>query len=238
MLRILRKSACVFFICLASAGCASRSGSVKPPELEYQAPIISEEVGISGSVPLIDGTIEEGEWQDAEIWEFSGGGKLYLLTTSDDLYLAVRALPKGMIVGNVFMYRGDEIIILHSSAALGTAVYQREGDHWKKTRDFEWCCRSRIDDQISREARLTFSEKEGWLGANSFLGAENELEYKILLEGMESAIAVNFLWADDSVAKQVWPEGLTDGVSWPVQGGFPEEMEFTTWDWYKLSFPN
>lgn len=234
MSRICCQAAGVLMICLVIAGCAAANTSSATP-----SPDLSDQVGEQdpvgrGILPEIDGSIQAEEWKDADIWNLEGGGQLYLLTAGEHLFLAVRALPPGMIAGNVFLSAGNEIKVLHSSAALGTVVFQQDGDTWQKIKDFEWCCRSRVDDQSSREARTAFYDREGWLGANSFLGAENELEYKIRLEGSESAVALNYLWADGSAAKQVWPAGLSDGISWPSEGGFPDVMEFSPGKWYPL----
>jgi hypothetical protein len=234
MSRIYCQAVGVLMVCMLTTGCVPVNTSPAAP-----SPDISEQAGEQhsagqGILPEIDGSIQAEEWKDAEVWNLEGGGQLYLLTAGDHLFLAVRALPPGMIVGNVFLSVGNEVKVFHSSAALGTVIFQQDGDNWQKIKDFEWCCRSRVDDPSSREARTALYDREGWLGANSFLGAENELEYKIRLEGSESALALNYLWADGSAAKQVWPAGLSDGVSWPSEGGFPDLMEFSPEKWYPL----
>ena len=139
-----------------------------------------------------------------------------------------------MIAGNVFLAEEDRIMILHTSAALGTALYHESGEQYEKIKDFTWCCRSKIDDEASLVAREKFYAEEGWLGTNSFLGIENELEYKILLEDPPDKVAVNFIFADGDGDKQVWPVGLKDGVSLPSSGGFPEIIEFSVKDWISL----
>jgi hypothetical protein len=63
-----------------------------------------------------------GEWDGAVVETFSDGSQLFLVHCDGYLYLAIRANTPEMIVGNVFVERGDEIAILHSSAALGTAL--------------------------------------------------------------------------------------------------------------------
>lgn len=216
-------------------GCRAEPAPFQTPTLDDQRSALDPGSGISSSLPVIDGSIQEGEWQDAVVWDLEDGGQLYLLLSEDHLYLALRALPQGMIAGNVFLSSKDQIRIHHTSAALGTAVYQSDGDQWLKVKDFEWCCRSRIANLDSLAARQVFYEQEGWLGANSFLGAENELEYLINLDGTEIALAVNYLGVDEVDAKQVWPAGLTDGVAWPAPGGFPDRMIFSPGDWYELS---
>jgi prepilin-type processing-associated H-X9-DG protein len=229
------KATYLFVLSLIFMGCTSQGSPVRSPAPESAAQALQGERGIPDDLPVIDGSIHDSEWENAQTWDLKGGGELFLLAAGEDLYLALRVLPPAMIAGNVFLYSGDEIRVLHSSAALGTAVFQQVGEKWQKVEDFQWCCRARVDDQNSRDARQAFFERDGWLGANSFLGSENELEYRIRLEGLETALAVNYLWADGSAAKEVWPAGLADGVSWPSQGGFPDELEFTPGEWHPIS---
>ena len=139
-----------------------------------------------------------------------------------------------MITANVFISNEEGINILHTSAALGTAIYQPEGDTWQKTRDFEWCCRSTLDNVSARAMREAFYKSENWLGINSFNGNENELEYKISLSGSEEFLAVNFLQVDNIEDKFVWPLGINDGPAQPTIGGFPETLDFSPENWFNL----
>ena len=184
--------------------------------------------------PTIDGTINDQEWQKATDHYFKDGSEVYLMVSGGHLFLAIRATGGGMIAGNVFLGERDRISILHTSAALGTALYQKEGDQYRKIEDFSWCCRSKIDSEASRLVRGDFYTEEGWMGANSFLGTENELEYKISLEDQPEKLAINFIHADGEEDKQVWPVDLEDGVSLPSSGGFPDLIEFSIEEWISL----
>jgi hypothetical protein len=62
-------------------------------------------------------------------------------------------------IASVFVANGDEIKVLHASAALGTAVYKRHGKRWKLVRGFEYSCR----DPNDIAARQRFFAREGWL---------------------------------------------------------------------------
>ena len=190
--------------------------------------------GAGSDHPVIDGTLHPGEWDQADLVLFEDGSELYLLQSEEYLYQAVRAIPAEMVAGNIFINEGDRISILHTSAALGTAIYQDEGDTWRKIQDFEWCCRSRTENEEARASREAFFDQDGWMGINSFLGNENELEYKIRLTGSEEYVAVNFLRADNPAQKQVWPIGLTGGPAQPNEDGFPETMDFSPENWLNL----
>ncbi len=205
---------------------------VAPLPNDQETPPVVEMTG--DLAPVIDGVIEPDEWDQAVVDYFEDGSELYLLRSGEFLYLAVRAIPAQMIAGNVFLNEGDRITILHTSAALGTATFQKENTTWRKIEDFDWCCRSRIETDTVSEARADFFISEGWLGINSFLGNVNELEYQIHLPESGQSIAVNFLWADDPDRKQDWPIGLSDGVAAPAAGGFQETMDFSPDNWFLL----
>ncbi len=182
--------------------------------------------------PMIDGIIQPGEWDQADVEYFEDGSELYMMRSGDYLYLAIRALPAEMIASNVFLQQGDRVSIFHSSAALGTAIYQQKGESWQKVKDFVWCCRSKIDNESGTAAREEFFEQSNWIGANSYLGNENELEYKIRIIEPAQALAVNFLRAENPDSEKTpWPVGLEDGSVQPSPGGYPETMDFSLEQW-------
>ncbi|MCJ7715700.1 MAG: hypothetical protein MUO54_04175 [Anaerolineales bacterium] len=187
------------------------------------------------TAPVIDGMIQPGEWDQADRQLFNDGSEIFLLRSDEYLYLAIRALPAEMIAGNVFLLQGDQVSIFHTSAALGTAIYQKAGDTWQKTRDFDWCCRSKIDSEGATAAREEFFEREDWFGANSFIGTENELEYQIRLERPAQALSVNFLRVSNPEAGKIpWPADLVDGSTQSSPGGFPEILDFSLERWGNL----
>jgi len=186
------------------------------------------------SSPVIDGVLQPGEWDQADLYYFEDGSELYLLHSGNHLYLAIRAGFVEMIAGNVFLHNEDQIFIMHTSAALGTAIYQENVDTWTKVKDFEWCCRSKLDSDTSRADRESFFVQEDWIGINSFIGNQNELEFKIRLTGSEEYLAVNFIRADHIEDKYVWPVGISDGPAQPTIGGFPDTLDFSPENWLNL----
>lgn len=109
-----------------------------------------------GEVAILDGTISAEEWQDARQEVFSEGGELLLMHNNGYLYLGIRANTDDMIVGNIFVEQGEHIAVLHSSAALGTALYSEVGDEWQRTKGFEWRCRSTGDGASAKAERENF----------------------------------------------------------------------------------
>ena len=190
----------------------------------------------SGSTPAIDGTITDGEWDGAAVEAFSDGSELLLIYADGDLYLGIRSNTPDMIATNVFVNRGDEIAIMHSSAALGTAIYQRSGDQWEKTQDFNWQCRDSSSSDSAKAARAKFLQQEGWLANISYMGNPEEVEYRIELSEDVLRVAVNFLRASNLSEKIPWPINLDDDCIKPTPGGYPDSLSFSPDQWVTLEF--
>jgi hypothetical protein len=185
----------------------------------------------AGSAVVLDGVISPDEWDSASVALFGDGSELLLMHADEFLYLGIRSSTPDMIVGNIYLMRGDRVSVLHSSAALGTAIFQHTGDRWKRVQNFTWRCRDIGFSDASQAARVEFLQQEGWLAANARMGTPNELEYQIELAESISAIAVNILQA---LEPNPFPTGLDDDCVQAFPGGIPEEMHFSIEDWVKL----
>lgn len=205
------------------------------PDKAANQPVVSVPQGIS---PTINGAISLGEWDDATIETFADGSELLLLHADGYLYLGIRANTTEMIVGNVFVNSGEEISILHVSAALGTALYQQETNVWQQTKAFEWCCRGTSDSASAQTERDDFFQREGWVSINSRVGTPNELEYQIKIGDQPIRLAVNYLTVSSSPddEKPPWPAGLDDDVIKPTPGGLPLQFNFAPERWVILDF--
>lgn len=187
-----------------------------------------------GQPSTLDGTISSGEWDRALIETFADGSELLFMKDEEFLYVGIRAKEPGTIAGNVFIQRGDEISIMHSSAALGIAVYQRDGDSWQLVRDFNWRCRDTGDSEAAQAERAEFLHEQGWLAANGLMGTPNELEYKIKIPEQDFRLAVVYIKSTPPYEKVPWPADLDDDCVYPTPGGLPLEMHFTPQSWGSL----
>jgi hypothetical protein len=185
----------------------------------------------AGTSPTIDGTISPGEWDGAAIADFADGSQLFLMQAGDYLYLGIRAIESGMVAGNVFIQRGDKIVILHTSAALGTAVYRQSEAGWHQVQDFTWRCRNTSDSDAARAERAKFLAEEGWLAANSFVGAPNELEYQMKIPDQDFRLTVVYIKATHPYEEIPWPANLDDDLTKPTPGGFPSTFGFKPEKW-------
>lgn len=187
-----------------------------------------------GKSPIIDGTMSPGEWDGAVVKSFSDGSELFLMYSDGYLYLGIRAKTSEMIVGNIFIEHGDEIAILHSSAALGTARYQKGMGSWQQTQGFVWRCRSTDNSEAARAERDAFLKEEHWVAANARMGLPNELEFQIEMTNETMRLAVNFLTASNPNVKIPWPPDLNDDCIKPTPGGLPAQFHFSPDKWATL----
>ena len=187
-----------------------------------------------GNPPTLDGTISPGEWEQAAIESFADSSQLLLMQDGEFLYVGIRANETGMIAGNVFIQRGDEIHILHASAALGTAIYQKSEDRWQQIQDFSWRCRNTGNSEAAQTERAKFLTEEGWVAANGLMGTPNELEYQIKIPDGDFRLAAVYIKASPPYEKIPWPPQLIDDTILPTPGGLPDSFYFSPAQWAML----
>jgi len=202
--------------------------------VEEEIPLPSLVIRVPGSdapLPVLDGIISPGEWDQAAVSLFEDGSELLLMHADGFLYLAIRSNGPEMIVGNIYLQRGEKVSVMHSSAALGTAKFAWHDGAWMRTQNFTWRCRDIGFSDAAQAKRADFLQQEGWVAAISRMGTPNELEYKIGLTEEISALAVNIL---QELTPNPFPAGLADDCVQAFPGGIPEEMQFSIEDWVKL----
>ena len=229
-------------ILFLSSGCREDNSSstsvtfdTPPPAPPTEVPTsLTEQSTISvpqGKPLAIDGTMSPSEWDSAGVETFSDGSELFLMYSDGYLYLGIRANTTEMIVGNIFINRGDEIAILHSSAALGTALYEKGVGSWQQTQGFVWRCRMTDHSAVAQAERDAFLKEEHWVAANARMGSPNELEYQIEVTNETLRLAVNFIKASNPNVKIPWPNDLDDDCIKPTPGGIPAQLHFTPDMW-------
>ena len=183
----------------------------------------------TGASPIIDGQLSLGEWDMAETVELSNNGVLAFIYADNAIYVAIDADVLGIV--NVGILRNDELWILHSSAALGSAIYQSQDDGWKMIKTFDWCCRSTPN---ASEYEQLFSTEE-WLSTNQYQGNQYQTEYKILIPSDGIFISVTYLYRDGSGAA-FWPKTLEeiDLLRFNSQPQVGDIAVFSSDQWAKL----
>lgn len=185
--------------------------------------------------PLIDGSLSPGEWDAAREESFRGGSRLFLLTDSKYLYLGIRSNFAGKVMGNVFIQRGDTISILHTSGALGTAIYQQGPEDWRLIQDFTWQCRDTSNSQAIPVECNAFLDQEGWLGSMSYMGNPEELEYQIELTADPMHVLVVFENLEYAGLKYLWPAQVEINSGELTHGYSPATLSFTPEEWAEIT---
>lgn len=193
------------------------------------------------AAPLLDARLAPGEWDTARVVRLGDGTELRLQHDGRFLYVALRATSTGF--SSVCASDGDVVHVLHASAALGHAEYQRSGTQWDVRMPFTFGLRTREDTPAARAERDAFLREHGWLGTTMYQGDRMQKELQIPLSFMGGAnprIALAFM-RDTPGARTptaTWPARLRDGCSAGqlVRGFDLPHPGFDPAHWVRLTF--
>jgi hypothetical protein len=222
-------------IVVASALCAVTGFAVADGESQSRPAVDSRSASTVIEAPrkpaaTIDGVLSLEEWEGAIAASTADGGELMLMHDGDSLFVGIRSRRRGY--GSLCLGRPDEILVLHSSAALGTAVYRKEGGHWKRARQFSYCCRAR-EESAERQELL---RKDGWMASIGLMGSPEEMEYQLALKGDEVPLAVVYQMGTNRETAHWWPESLEDdclGLTF-IEEDPPEVLDFFPETWLRV----
>ncbi len=221
---------------VASCGTAEPTGTPVPPTDTPVPDGLTIDVP-RGNPPTLDGTLSSDEWSGAQKTELAGGGELLLVHDGSYLYLGIRAKANG--VGSICVAQGDEIAILHASMALGTAIYKKVEEGWRRTRNFSWSCRDTIDSPQAQAERIEHLQKDHWLANNMGMGTPEEMEFQIAIPEGSLRLAVTYLeisgLGSDSVVW--WPANLDDSCRnrHLIEGRAPGMLRFSPEKWITVT---
>jgi hypothetical protein len=206
----------------ASCSSADTTTTAAPPGRILEVP--------SGEAPMIDGIIGTGEWDSATSTIMTDGSPVHWMFTDETLYVALDGGAVGAV--NLAIATGDEIWILHSSAALGSALYVHEGSTWTLSHAFNWCCRSTTDDTDRRN----LLDEESWQANIGFTGDVGVVEYEVAVPWVGGLVAVSYQTEASDPA--YWPADLSGEAEADLIGPWPEAEEFNLDEWYLLEATN
>ena len=146
------------------------------------------------------------------------------MSSGETLYLAIETDRVGAV--NLALATEEELWILHSSAALGSALYLPGATTWELSHGFNWCCRISTDDS----ARQSLLENEGWQANIGFEGDAGVVEYQVELPWIGAAIAISFVTDADTEA--FWPTDLSASAQEQLVGPRQPEVDFRLNEWY------
>jgi hypothetical protein len=164
-----------------------------------------------------DGRVLAAEWQGARRTSLGETGTLRMAQQNGTLHLALEDGADG--IASVFLYDGERVYVLHASAALGTAVFERStAGRWLPVQDFTYAARN-PDDVAAREA---FRRTHGWLanvtppGSARQFGADRE--FLVDLAHFRGPGPLRFAAGylhlrPGAMSVDGWPADLQDGVT-------------------------
>jgi hypothetical protein len=234
------KYAISFFLLIFAVGCVSieptPSQDPEPTKTdvpETQTPVSGPSSLLDvpvGEPPVVDGVLSPNEWVNAAHTTMSDDSDLYWVYANDMLYVAVKSLNMGSM--NLAIQYEDQVRILHSSAALGSAIYEKRVDGWHLTQDFSWCCRSKINfDEMEQ-----LFQDEGWLATIGYLGTPGEVEFQVVVPDGEVRVAVSYMFSESQVS--FWPEDLSQSAVDQLKGIRNDFEDFHLDQWVTLSIPD
>ncbi len=192
----------------------------------------------SGSMPVLDGTLSAGEWDDALRIALDARTTLSLKHAEGALFLGLSARTTGVV--SPCVVRGSDVWVLHASAALGTAIYGQDGETWRQSEGFSWDCRTTGFGEQALAEREAFLAREGWLGTIGYLGAPTHFEVRVeLLDRDSMTILFLFLFLGSGFPRQVvtWPDLEEPGdYAELITGPVPENVAFDVTTWARLAF--
>ena len=212
-----------------------RCATPATPQTEAGDTVVIGSKGVpSGDPPTIDGILESDEWERAAVETLCDGSELLFTRADDYLYLGIRSITSEMIGANIYLEGSDQINILHTSAALGTAIYRQEADSWQQIQDFDWRCRDTANSADAQAERSAYLQENHWLAANSRIGASDELEVQIKLTDDLQHLAVSMFRSSTPDERAFWPPTVDDDCIKPFPGGLPTVLQFTPEHWATL----
>ena len=179
----------------------------------------------SGAAPVLDGSLTEDSWAGALATPVGDGLTLMWLHDGDMLFLGSRHSRRGSV--NLWVADGDRVRVLHSSAALGSASYQRQSDGtWQLEHGFDWCCRSGGDT----ESLDALWAAEGWVASIGTIGTRGEVEFRVDIRA-ETRVAVS--WVGPTGDAVTWPADLPEAEAASLYG-VPADIGSFHPEWWPL----
>jgi len=179
-----------------------------------------------------DGRIGPAEWAGARTLIGQDGATLLALGDETALRLAVRSEGPGILT--VWISHAGRVRLLHASAAIGEAAYERTDDGaWRRAADFTW---DRSHDAASRRAHLA---AHGWLASITPDWDRNEREFTLDLAALprDARMAVSFGAGEHFDTLFVWPASVRDDTRLGdmQRGTLPERAHFQPDEWSTLA---
>jgi hypothetical protein len=182
----------------------------------------------------LDGRIGEAEWKASSSRDMEGGGKVHLMVRDKLLYVGIRGPAAG--TAHVCVNSGEQVRLLHVSAAVGSATYSQGEVGWRLQSPFAWSLRDPASGGAASIERAAYLQKEGWVGTVSRMGPDREIVIDRSRFGsnrLRLAVAYIALTGDNKPGPvSRWPD-TRDSCADPatIAGPAPQNAKFLVNDW-------
>lgn len=162
-----------------------------------------------------------------------GGGDVTLRQDGDDLHVTVT----GPRVGLASLCVGDEarVRILHASAAIGEAIYERSAEQWVVKSKFDFKLRDARTGPPSEADRRQYFSTMGWV-ANASRSGDVARTFTVRLAERIRYLGVTYLATGEPMALSHWPASMDDGCREMkvAQGYLPDTAQFRPAGWHRI----
>ena len=162
-----------------------------------------------------------------------GGGEVSIRKTAGELHVVVTGPRAGL--ASLCAADDSRVRILHASAAIGEATYDRAAGAWLLKSTFDFKLRDSRRDGPSADAdRSQYFNVMGWV-ANASNAGNPRREFRIRLAGLRF-LGITFMTTDEPMAVSYWPSTVTDDCTSVkvAQGFLPERAEFQPATWHRI----
>ena len=188
---------------------------------------------------IIDGTLKDSEWSDALQSNLMNGGEVLLKRNKSHLFIGIRGIKMGW--AHICVATPTQVLILHSSAALGSAKYQKVNhEFFYPVNRFVWEMRDTTQTVAAKVARSNFLDKYKWVASTAWMGNPLEREFILKKEMFQEQIAqLVILYASDEEHPDYyyWPTMISDDALNEnlAFGKTPDSLKFEIEQWATIT---
>ena len=165
----------------------------------------------------------------------TGGGDVSIVSDEPDGMLRVTVTGPRAGRASLCVSDGSLVRILHTSAALGEATYERSGDRWVLKSKFDFKLRDTRAGAPSEAAQQEFLASTGWVANASHAGAPKR-EFTIRMAPEIRFVGVTLLTTSEPMSVSHWPPAMSDDCRAVkvAQGFLPETAAFAPATWWAV----
>ena len=163
----------------------------------------------------------------------AGGGDVIVRAEPGALHVTVTGPRAGL--ASLCVADDTTVRILHASAAVGEALYERSDDTWVLKSKFDFKLRESRTGPPTEQERNEYFSAMGWV-ANASRTGDVKREFRIRLSDAVRFLGVTFFTTSEPMAVSHWPAAMEDDCRAVrvAQGYLPETAQFRPATWHRV----